>query len=129
MRISDWSSDVCSSDLLTVIYQELGLPPRPESTSAASRGLYKALIDSYRAHEPVVLVVDEAQNMPVSTLESLRMLSHLETAADKLIQIVLCGQPQFEQILQERPLRQLQPRLAVRARPTPLPRQASGAYP
>src|SRR3546814_12091 len=118
MRISDWSSDVCSSDL----------PPRSESTAAASRGLYKALIDSYRAHEPVVLVVDEAQNMPVSTLESLRMLSNLETASDKLIQIVLCGQPEFEEILQERRLRQLQQRIAVWARLEPLTRKESTAY-
>src|SRR3546814_14325180 len=66
--------------------------------------------------------------MPVSTLESLRMLSNLETAADKLIQIVLCGQPEFEEILQERRLRQLQQRIAVWARMEQLTRTESAAY-
>ena len=50
------------------------------------------MIEQYRLDRNVVLIIDEAQNMPIETLENLRMLSNLETTKDKLIQIVLCGQ-------------------------------------
>src|SRR3546814_5668858 len=63
-----YDPELSFDELLTVIYQELGLPPRPESTSAASRGLYKALIDSYRAHEPVVLVRSEEHTSELQSL-------------------------------------------------------------
>ncbi|MGE5477464.1 MAG: AAA family ATPase, partial [Bacteroidales bacterium] len=75
-----------------------------------------------------VLLVDEAQNMPIGTLESLRMLSNLETATEKLVQIVLVGQPELEALLAERQLRQLESRIAVRTRLGPLNRQDSINY-
>jgi general secretion pathway protein A len=68
----------------------------------------------------VVVAVDEAQNMPEQTLEGLRMLSNLETSSEKLLQIVLVGQPELERILAKFSLRQLAQRVAVRARIMPL---------
>jgi len=75
-----------------------------------------------------VLFIDEAQNTPVETLENLRMLSNLESSADKLLQIVLCGQPELESLLGRTELRQLRSRIAVRADIPPLSRKESLAY-
>jgi len=72
--------------------------------------------------------VDEAQNMPVDTLESLRMISNLETSKDKLIQIVLVGQPEFEAELSLDRLRQLKQRLAIRSTILPLTKEESLEY-
>lgn len=90
--------------------------------------LHEALIEEYRKGVNVILIVDEAQNMPVETLENLRMLSNLETSTDKLIQIVLVGQPELEAVLDQNELRQLKQRIAIRSRITPLDRDESVAY-
>jgi general secretion pathway protein A len=66
--------------------------------------------------------------MPVETLENIRMLSNLETSTDKLIQIVFCGQPEFEQKLERKELRQLKQRIAVKATIRPLTAEESRAY-
>jgi len=57
--------------------------------------LHLFLIDEYKQGHTVVLLIDEAQNLPIETLKNLHMLSNLETNKDKLIQIVLVGQPEF----------------------------------
>ena len=90
--------------------------------------LHQILIDYYKAGHNVVLVIDEAQNMPVRTLENLRMLSNLETSTDKLIQIVFSAQPEFEQKLKSYELRQLKQRIAIKATITPFNEQESIAY-
>jgi type II secretory pathway predicted ATPase ExeA len=66
--------------------------------------------------------------MPVETLENLRMLSNLETSRDKLMQIVLVGQPEFEEILNRKELRQLKQRIAVHSIIAPFRRKESLAY-
>ena len=86
------------------------------------------LIDEYKKDHTVILVVDEAQNTPVETLENLRLLSNLETTTDKLLQIVLCGQPELEHHLGRKELRQLRQRIAVRARISSLSPQESLEY-
>ena len=63
--------------------------------------LHEALLTEYQAGGTVVLAIDEAQNMPVETLENLRMLSNLETSTDKLIQIILLGQPELDSLLKQ----------------------------
>jgi general secretion pathway protein A len=82
--------------------------------------LHLILIDQFRQGRNVVLIVDEAQNMPIETLEGLRVLSNLETATDKLLQIIFCGQPEFDDMLDQPELRQLKQRIAVRATVMPL---------
>lgn len=80
------------------------------------RTLLRKLLEAHEAGIQVVLAVDEAQNMPEQTLESLRILSNLETTRMKLLQIVLVGQPELEVLLKKHSLRQLAQRVAVRAR-------------
>lgn len=90
--------------------------------------LYEILMEEYRQGNTVLLIVDEAQNMPVETLENLRMLSNLETSKDKLIQIVLVGQYEFEEILNLYELRQLKQRIVIRSTISPLNAGESMAY-
>lgn len=90
--------------------------------------LYKRLIATYREGRNVALIIDEAQNMPIETLENLRMLSNLETNKNKLIQIVLAGQPELDEKLNAYELRQLKQRIVIRAVITPLTRKESYQY-
>ena len=123
-----YDSDISFGDLLTTIFQELGMGQRPKNLTKAVRELYKQLIVSYRLEETVVLIIDEAQNLPIATLERLRMLSNLETAKDKLIQLVLIGQPEFNTLLEDKRLRQLKQRIAIRAEIAPLGQNESVKY-
>ena len=90
--------------------------------------LYEFLIEEYRQGNTVVLLIDEAQNMPVDTLESLAMMSNGETSKDKLLQIVLVGQPEFKKALNTDGLRQLKQRLAAHATIRRLSRAESLEY-
>ncbi|HEX2114916.1 MAG TPA: AAA family ATPase [Alphaproteobacteria bacterium] len=123
-----YNSDLSFDELVTMLLQELGVEERPPSTFQAVSRLHEALIDVYRQNQTVVLIIDEAQNMPVDTLESLRMLSNLETVTEKLIQIMLIGQPEFDELLQQHRLRQLRQRIAIHARIGPLNFEDSIAY-
>lgn len=80
------------------------------------RRINHALLDYARAKKRVVVCIDEAQAMPVETLEALRLLSNLETEKRKLLQIVLFGQPELDQKLQRPEVRQLQQRIAFHYR-------------
>jgi general secretion pathway protein A len=89
---------------------------------------HEILIEEYKQGRNVLLIIDEAQNMPIETLENLRMLSNLETSTDKLIQIVLVGQSEFEERLQRNELRQLNQRIAIRSKIQPLTEKESIDY-
>jgi general secretion pathway protein A len=115
-------------ELLKTIYRELNLPLEGNDVVEMVNRLYEVLIKEYEEGNTVVLVVDEAQNMPVDTLESMRMISNLETSRDKLVQIVLVGQPEFEEQLNLARLRQLKQRLAIRATILPLTKEESLEY-
>jgi general secretion pathway protein A len=110
-----FNSKLTFEELLRTICKELGLVAETSVVTEMVNKLYEALIDEYKKGNTVVLVVDEAQNMPVETLENLRMISNLETSTDKLIQIVLVGQPEFDDIISTNRLRQLKQRMAVRS--------------
>ena len=107
-------------DVVEMLLQELGAEPESESTFQRVSQFHRLLIERFRQDRNVVLVVDEAQNMPAETLEGLRTLSNLETATDKLLQIVFCGQPELDEKLARPELRQLRQRIAVRATVKPL---------
>ncbi|MBA3612543.1 MAG: AAA family ATPase, partial [Nitrospirales bacterium] len=85
--------------LLTDIFRSLDLTPSHDDSAEMVNQLQEALIQEFRSDSTVVLVIDEAQNMPVKTLEQLRLLSNLETSTDKLLQIVLIGQPELTTLL------------------------------
>lgn len=114
--------------LLTDIFRSLDLVPSHDDSAEMVNQLQEALIQEYRSDSTVVLVIDEAQNMPVKTLEQLRLLSNLETSTDKLIQIVLIGQPELTTLLNHPTLKSLNQRIALRATIQPLQPKESQAY-
>ena len=115
-----FNANLSFESLLNTIYRELGLVQKTSNVFMMVNDLHEYLIDEYKKGFNVVLIIDEAQNMPVETLENLRMLSNLETATDKLMQIVLIGQPEFDNKLNLHELRQLQQRIAIRTVISPL---------
>ena len=115
-------------ELLKTILEELKQDPRGSDELVLVSQIQEVLIEQYRHGETVVLLIDEAQNIPVATLEKVRLLSNLETTREKLIQIVLVGQPELEELLNRHELRQLRQRIAVRATIVPLSKCESYAY-
>lgn len=86
------------------------------------------LLERYRVGEGVALIIDEAQNLSAELLEEIRLLTNLETSTEKLLQIVLSGQPELEQKLKEPSLRQLRQRITLRCRTHPLTLEETRAY-
>ncbi len=115
-------------DLLETILRELGFHAPSSEPFEMVNHLGHVLVEEFRQNRNIVLLIDEAQNIPMETLESLRMLSNLETASTKLIQIVLVGQPELEHLLNRHELRQLKQRIAVRVGIRPLTRDESFQY-
>lgn len=120
--------NVSFKELLKNIFYELGAEGIPQQTDDMVRRLHEILIEEYTAGRNLFLVIDEAQNMPIKTMESLRMLSNIETTKDKLLQIVLVGQPELDRKLSRYELRQLRQRIAVRAVIKPLSHDESVDY-
>src|SRR5260370_11925325 len=105
-----------------------GLPRDTKAKSQILLRLYNWVLDRYRAGETAGLIVDEAQNLGDELLEEIRMLTNLETFTEKLLQIVLVGQPELEQRLKQPQLRQLRQRLTLRAKTHPLTIHETKAY-
>ena len=101
---------------LDYMMADFGIPCDSKAKSQILLRLYNWLLDRYRAGETAVLIVDEAQNLSDEVLEEIRMLTNLETFTEKLLQIVLVGQPELEQKLKQPQLRQLRQRLTLRAK-------------
>ena len=95
--------------LLTTILKELSAEPVAGCAAQRLNQLHEVLIAEYRNDHTVVLIIDEAQHIPIETLESIRMLSNMETATEKLIQIVLVGQPELDALLNRSELRHVHP--------------------
>src|SRR5271170_6871263 len=114
--------------VLDFMMADFGIPCDAKSKSQLLQQLYSWLLDRYRAGETAVLVVDEAQSLSDEVLEEIRMLTNLETFTEKLLQIVLVGQPELEQRLKEPQLRQLRQRLTLRAKTHPLTLEETEAY-
>jgi len=123
-----YNPDLSFDELLRTLLTELGEEPGDETTDGILRKIQFKLISLFEQNRTLLLVVDEAQNMPIDTLEKLRMLSNLETSKDKLIQIVLVGQPELDEKLNLYKLRQLKQRIAVRAALRPLTAGESVEY-
>ncbi|PWT93381.1 MAG: hypothetical protein C5B54_01940 [Acidobacteria bacterium] len=123
-----FNSDLSFESLLRVICRELDLQTEGKSVPDMVDTLHRELIKEYSAGGNIAVIVDEAQNMPVETLERLRMLSNLETSKHKLMQIVLIGQPELEDKLNFHELRQLKQRIALRTTILPLTTEESYLY-
>ena len=120
--------DVSFGGLLTSIFREIGIIPNADDLPEMVHDLHLFLIDEYKQGHTVVLLIDEAQNLPIETLENLRMLSNLERPKDKLIQIVLVGQPELAEKLKLNELKQLDHRIVMRVHITPFSSIESLAY-
>ena len=94
---------------------DFGIPCRSRDKSQFLLKLNQWLLERYRAREAAVLIVDEAQNLSAEMLEEIRLLTNLETSTEKLLQIVLSGQPELEQKLKLPELRQLRQRIRFTA--------------
>ena len=116
------------TQFLDFMMADFGIQCDNKSKSQVLQRLYSWLLDRYRAGETAVLIVDEAQNLSDEVLEEIRMLTNLETFTEKLLQIVLVGQPELEQHLRQPQLRQLRQRLTLRARTHPLNLEETRAY-
>lgn len=110
-----YSPDLSFDELLRLLLTELGESPDDDGTSLLLRRIQLKLIALFEEGKGLLLVIDEAQNMPIDTMEKLRTLSNLETTEDKLMQILLVGQPELDEKLNLHQLRQLKQRIAVRA--------------
>ena len=115
-------------ELLHTLCQECGLEGTTENIAETITRLHHVLIGEYQQGRNVALLVDEAQHMPLKTLKQLLLLSNLETSTQKLLQIVLVGQPEFEAKLNAQALRQLKQRLVIRAAIAPLTAEESRDY-
>jgi len=113
---------------LDYMMADFGIPCDSKAKSQILLRLYNWLLDRYRAGETAVLIVDEAQNLSDEVLEEIRMLTNLETFTEKLLQIVLVGQPELETKLKMPQLRQLRQRLTLRAKTHPLTLEETKAY-
>jgi len=117
------------NELFRLTLTDLGLPVDPDADRLALLGqFYDYLIDQLKKGDIVALIIDEAQNLNEEILEELRLLSNLETNTEKLLQIVLAGQPELEQKLDQSSLLQLKQRIAARHRMRPLQENEIPAY-
>ncbi len=115
-------------ELLQTINVEFGLPARSTSKKTLIDQLNRHLLDQRVADRRAVVVVDEAQALSVEVLEHLRLLSNLETTTEKLLRIILVGQPQLRELLAHPELAQLNQRITLRWHIGPLAREETVAY-
>lgn len=107
-------------ELLQMIVNDLGVRTKEQNKFKLIYALNKFLIKASSKGYNVVLIIDEAQNLSVGQLEQIRLLSNLETEKDKLLQIILVGQPELDEKLQLPELRQIRQRIAVHFHIQPL---------
>jgi general secretion pathway protein A len=115
-------------ELLRSINHEFGLDSSSEYANELLEVLNKFLLQENTNGITVVLVIDEAQNLSPPILEQLRLISNLETEDDKLIQIILAGQPELSAVLDLPELRQLNQRISVRYRLKPMSMNETCSY-
>jgi general secretion pathway protein A len=120
-----------AAEFLLTICEELGIDV-PEGSRQSLKDLVDILsgrlLEAHAAGRRVVLVVDEAQNLSPEVLEQVRLLTNLETNTQKLLQIILIGQPELRELLARNELRQLAQRITGRYHLDPLSREETTAY-
>ena len=124
-------------DLLKLILQDFGVVSREDVKAGRLAGvskqdlidtLYDFLLGLLPLQASAVLIIDEAQNLPLQVLEQLRILSNLETDKEKLLQMILVGQQNLQPLLRSPELRQLDQRVSIRYELQPLTREETAAY-
>lgn len=115
-----FNSRLNTTQFLDFMMADFGVPCESPLKSQVLLRLNQWLLDRHRAGETAVLIVDEAQNLSPRVLEEIRLLTNLETSTEKLLQIVLSGQPELEGKIRQPQLRQLRQRISLRCRLQPL---------
>ena len=116
------------SNLFDFVMADFEIPCESREKSQVLLRLNQWLLERYRAGETAVLIVDESQNLSSDVLEEIRLLTNLETSTEKLLQIVLAGQPELEEKLKMPSLRQLRQRITLRCRTAPLSLEETFGY-
>jgi len=121
---------ITAHEFLLTICEELGIdvPGRQDSIKALTDALNHHLLRAHAGGRRTILVVDEAQNLAPAVLEQVRLLTNLETAKQKLLQIILIGQPELRELLGRNDLRQLAQRITGRYHLEPLTRDETVQY-
>jgi type II secretory pathway predicted ATPase ExeA len=123
-----FDTPVSFTELLQTVLKDLGLRDIAEDRSLLTGRLNQFLIEQLKERRTVCLLIDEAQRLSNEMLEGIRLLSNLETDREKLLQIVLVGQPELETKLDQPKLWQLKQRLVMRSRLSPLGSAEVGPY-
>ncbi len=139
-RVLDWlhqratktaflfNSRMNSSQLFDFILSEFDIPCESRSKSQQLMKLNQWLLERFASGETAVLIIDEAQNLTFPVLEEIRLLTNLETSTEKLLQIVLSGQPELEEKLNLPQLRQLRQRIMLRCKTGALTKEQTRDY-
>ncbi|MGD0939347.1 MAG: AAA family ATPase [Terracidiphilus sp.] len=115
-------------DFFEFVLTDFGIPPKTRTKSSMLLQLNSWLIERFRDHQLCAIVVDEAQNLSWELLEEIRLLTNLETSSEKLVQIILSGQPELEEKLQHPSVRQLRQRISLWCKTQPLNSEETQAY-
>ena len=115
-------------DFLRFIAHDFGLKISDPTKGNVLRALYEFLLSQAQKGSTTVLIVDEAHQLSMSALEEIRLLTNLETSQQKLVQIILVGQPELDRKLDSFELRQLKQRIAVRCQMEPLGLDDTSTY-
>jgi general secretion pathway protein A len=123
-----FNSQMDVNQLFDFIMADFEIPCQSREKSQMLLRLNQWLLERYRSGGTTVLIVDEAQNLSLEVLEEIRLLTNLETSTEKLLQIVLTGQPELEERLKLPQLRQLRQRITLRSRTSPLALEETFGY-
>lgn len=123
-----FNTRVDGEQLLALINEDFGLDPEAGSKRALLRNLNDFLIDQHGLGRRCIVIIDEAQNLSADALEEVRLLSNLETDCQKLVQVILVGQPELRAIIGNPSLRQLRQRISIHCHLTRLNRHETEEY-
>jgi len=125
-----FNTKVTAAELIASVCDELGVsyPAGTDSIKTLTDVLNQHLLQNYANGRRTVLILDEAQNLSTEVLEQIRLLTNLETATQKLLQVILIGQPELRKMLARDDMRQLAQRITARYHLEPIEREDAGAY-
>lgn len=123
-----FNTQINTSQLFDFILNDFEIPCDSQQKSQSILRLNQWLLERYRDGQTAVIIVDEAQHLSFEVLEEIRLLTNLETSREKLLQIVLSGQPELDEKLRHPQLRQLLQRITLRLKTTPLSREEMHGY-